>query len=137
MVVAVYRLSSRYLMLALGPDVFRAFLEDFWERVPPQQFAGSEGDAFADYLESKNLRLPQFQSILAFERASLSTLRDGKTRLVRFNIDPIPMLRALADGILLENPGDPGDYEIEITDEGPIKIAGITEDAASQTVPFH
>jgi hypothetical protein len=29
MVVVVYRLSSRLLMLALGPDVFRALLEDF------------------------------------------------------------------------------------------------------------
>lgn len=137
MVVAVYRLTSRYLMMALGPDVFRALLQDFWKDSPPRQYAGSEGDAFADYLEAKNLRLPQLQSILAFERATLATLRDGESRVVKFSVDPLPMLRALADGILLENPGDPGDYEIEITDEGPIKIGGMSEEAASQTVPFH
>jgi hypothetical protein len=44
MVVAVYRLSCRLLMLALGPDVFRALLEDFWSRTPPHQFAGTEAD---------------------------------------------------------------------------------------------
>lgn len=137
MVVGVYRLSCRLLMLALGPDVFRALLEEFWSRTPPHQFAGTEADAFADYLVAKNIRVPQLQSILAFERATLATLRDGKPHVVRFNVDPLPMLRALADGILLQDPGAPGEYEIEITAEGPIRIGGIEAEAASQTVPFH
>jgi uncharacterized protein len=137
MVVAVYRLTSRLLMLALGPDVFRAFLEDFWAQEPPRQFAGSEGDAFIDYIVGKGLRLPQLQSILAFERASLATLRDGETRIVHFDVDPLPMLRALADGVLLDNPGEPGNYEIEIVVEGPVRITGVDADAVSQTVPYH
>jgi uncharacterized protein len=137
MVVAVYRLTSRLLMLALGPDIFRALLEDFWRTAPPQQFAGTESDAFADYLLERGLRLPQFESILAFERAALNTLRDGETRVVRFSVPPLPMLRALADGQLLEEPGEPGEYEIEITDEGPIRLTGPDLQAASQTFPFH
>jgi uncharacterized protein len=137
MVVAVYRLSCRLLMLALSPDVFRALLEDFWSRTPPHQFAGTEADAFADYLLAKNIRVPQLQSILAFERATLATLRDGKPRVVRFNVDPLPMLRALADGVLLQDPGVPGEYEIEITDEAWIRIGGVDAEVASQTVPFH
>jgi hypothetical protein len=137
MVVGVYRLSCRLMMLALGPDLFRALLEDFWSGTPPQQFAGTEADAFADYIVAKNVRIPQLQAVLAFERAALDTLRDGQARVVRFNIDPLPMLRALADGILLRDPGEPGEYEIEITGEGPIRIGGVEPEAAGQSIPFH
>lgn len=137
MVVAVYRLSCRLLMLALSPDVFRALLEDFWSRTPPQQFSGTEADAFADYIVGKNIRVPQLQSVLAFERAALATLRDGRPRVVRFNVDPLPMLRALADGTLLQDPGEPGEYEIEITDEAWIRIGGVDAEVARQSVPFH
>jgi hypothetical protein len=35
------------------------------------------------------------------------------------------------------NPGTPGEYEIEITAEGPIRIDALNAEAASQTVPFH
>jgi uncharacterized protein (UPF0276 family) len=131
MVVAVLRLSCRLLMLALGADVFRALLEDFWSKTPPQQFAGTEADAFADYLVAKNIGLPQFQLILAFERAALATMRDGRPRVVRFNVDPAPMLRALADGILLQEPGTPGEYEIEITNDGPIGIERVVDGTAT------
>jgi uncharacterized protein (UPF0276 family) len=137
MVVAVFRLTSRLLMLALGPDIFRALLEDFWSKTPPHQYAGTEADAFGEYLAALPLRLPQLQSILAFERAALETMRDGASRVVRFNVDPLPMLRALVDGILLENPGTPGDYEVELTADGPIAISGVDVDAANRTFPFH
>ena len=137
MVVGVYRLSCRLMMLALGPDIFRALLEDFWSKTPPNQFAGTEAEAFAEYLVAKNLRLPQLQAILAFERAALRTLRDGQSRVVKFSVDPLPMLRALADGILLENPGTPGDFEIELTQDGPISVSGMDLEAVSQTFPYH
>lgn len=137
MVVAVYRLSSRLLMLALGPDIFRAILEDFWSTTAPHQFAATEADAFADYLVARNLRVPQLQSILAFERAALDTLRDSRSRLVHFNVDPLPMLRALADGVLLDDPGTPGDYEIELTAEDAIRISGTAGERAGAATPFH
>jgi uncharacterized protein (UPF0276 family) len=137
MVVAVYRLTSRLLMLAMGPDVFRALLEDFWSRTPPRQYAGTEADGFADYLVARGLRIPQLQSILAFERAALETLRDGQSRVVSFNVDPLPMLRALADGKLLDQPGTPGRYEIEVTADGAITVAVADTEAAGRTFPFH
>ena len=121
MVVQVYRLTCRLMMLALGPDIFRAILEDFWTQSPPQQFAAMEAEAFGDYLITKNLRIPQLQNVLALERATVGTLTDGQPRVVRFNVDPLPMLQALVDGRLLENPGQPGDYEIEVTPDGPLK----------------
>lgn len=137
MVVGVYRLTSRLLMLALGPDIFRGLLEGFWATRPPEQFGGTEADAFADYLVGRGLRLPQFEAILAFERAALHTLRDGEPRVVPFSVPPLPMLRALADGVLLEEPGEPGEYEIELREDGPISIGRPDIQAATQTFPFH
>jgi uncharacterized protein (UPF0276 family) len=126
MVVQVYRLTSRLLMLALGPDIFRALLEDFWAQTPPHQFASREAEAFGDYLQAKKLRLPQLQNILAFERATIRTLADGQPRVARFDVDPLPMLRALTEGRLLENPGAAGEYEIEVVPDGPLSFASIS-----------
>jgi hypothetical protein len=137
MVVAVLRLTSRLLLLALGPQIFRALLEDFWARTPPRQFAGSEANAFAEYVLAKNLRIPQLERVLEFERASLATLVDGASRVVRFDIDPLPMLRALAEGRLLENPGAPGNYEIEVTAEGPFAVHGLDAEAAREALPYY
>jgi len=137
MVVAVYRLSSRLMMLALGPDIFRAILQDFWSKTPPHQYAVTEAEAFARYIKAKNLRIPQLFKLLEFEQATIATLTDGQARIVHFDLDPLPMLRALAEGHLIENPGEPGDYEIEVTADGPIRVTGIDPDAVSQTFPFH
>lgn len=137
MVVAVYRLTSRLMMLALGPDIFRAILEDFWSQTPPHQYAATDADAFAEYLKAKNLRIPQLFKVLEFERATVATLTDGQARIVHFDLDPLPMLRALAEGHLIENPGEPGEYEIEVTADGPIRVAGIDPAVVSQTFPFH
>ena len=79
--------------------------------------------------------MPQFGSILAFERAALQTLREGRPRVVRFSVDPLPMLRALADGVLLDNP-EPGDYEVEITEEGPIGISAARGSEPDISVPL-
>lgn len=124
MVVGVYRLTCRLLMLALGTDVFRLLLEDFWADHPPQQFAATEGDAFVTYVEGKEIAVPQLQSILEFERATLATLRDGQSRVARFSFDPFPLLRALNQGELPDEPGRPGAFEIELTDEGPLRTNG-------------
>jgi len=87
MVVGVYRLSCRLMMLALTPDVFRAILEDFWKNEPPRQYAASEAEAFIAYLRAKNLRLPQLDKILEFERAAMETLLDGKFETERARED--------------------------------------------------
>jgi uncharacterized protein (UPF0276 family) len=137
MVVAVYRLTSRFLMLALTPDVFRAILQDYWSKFPPRQYAGSEADGFFSFLTSKNLRLPWFHKILEFERAALLTLCDGQPRVVSFPADPLPMLRALAEGRLPDVVPQVGDYEIELTPEGPITVSGIDLNEVALTFPFH
>jgi len=137
MVVAVYRLTSRLLMLALTPDLFRAILQDYWSKFPPRQYAGSEADGFFSFLTSKNLRVPWFQKILEFERAAVLTLCDGQPRVVRFSADPLPVLRALAEGRLPDVIPQEGDYEIELTPDGPITVSGIDLNEVALTFPFH
>jgi len=125
MVVGVYRLSCRLMMMALTPDVFRAILEDFWSQHPPQQYAAAEAEAFIGYLRVKNLRLPQLDKVLEFEKAAMDTLLDGTPRTVHFSSDPFPLLRALAEGRLPEGIPKVGDYEIELKPDGPVTVSGL------------
>jgi uncharacterized protein len=137
MVVNVYRLTSRLLMLALTPDVFRAFLQDYWSQFPPRQYAGTEADGFYAYLMSKNLRVPWFQRVFDFERAAILTLCDDQPRVVHFPADPLPVLRALAEGRLPDVVPEEGDYEIELTPGGPITVSGVELSEIARTFPFH
>lgn len=137
MVVGVLRFSSRLLMLALGPDVFRALLADFWSKTPPQLFAAAEAEAFADHLQALQLKVPQLAKVLEFERAVLATLMDDRPRVVAFDLDPLPLFRALAEGRLTDIPGQPGRFEIEITPDGQVGVAGLDAAALRQAVPFH
>ena len=137
MIVSAIRLTSRLMMLALGPDIFRAILADFWSKAPPHQFSTTEVEAFAEYLRSLDLQLPQLLKVLEFERAVIATLIDGQPRLVRFDIDPFPLLRALAEGHLPDVPSQPGQYEIEIAPDGPVAVSGVDLDSTRSTLPFH
>jgi uncharacterized protein (UPF0276 family) len=137
MVVTVYRLTSRLLMLTLTPDVFRAILQEYWTRFAPRQYSASEADGFYSFLVSKHLRVPWFQKVLEFERATMLTIIDGQSRVVSFSADPLPILRALAEGRLPDMIPQQGDYEIELKPEGPITVSGIELDEVGLTFPFH
>ena len=50
MIVGVLRLTSRLLMLALGPPTFRVILRDYWAATTPQMYASLEAEAFAIHL---------------------------------------------------------------------------------------
>ena len=120
MIVNLLRRTSRLMMLALGQDVFLTILRDYWAKVPPRMFACSEAEAFADYLEALDLKVPQLAEILKFERAVLATLVNDQPRVVDFEMDPIPMLLALAEGHLPDKPSKAGHFEIEITPDDPM-----------------
>jgi hypothetical protein len=103
----VLRLTSRLLMLTLGPEAFRTILQDYWSKTPPQMYATLEADAFGRYLDALALRVPHLAKLLEFERAATATLTDGKARVVPFDFEPLPLLRALAEGRLPDEPGQP------------------------------
>jgi uncharacterized protein (UPF0276 family) len=137
MLVNVLRLTIRFLILALGEAVLRALLADFWARTPPQQFATTEAEAFATYLENLDLQVPKLAGVLAYERAVLATIMDGTAHSVIFESDPIPLLRALAEGRLPEVDSQPGRFEIEVTPDGPQLGAELDATLAHQVFPFH
>jgi len=135
--VTVLRLTSRLLMLALGHDVMRTILQDFWAHYPPEQFAATEAENFATYMFELSLNVPQVLKVLEFERNVLRTLLDGKPRVTRFDFDPLPLFRALGAGCLPDQPGRPGDFEIEVTEEGPVSVTGLDIAEVRQAIPFH
>ncbi|MGA7305454.1 MAG: DUF692 family multinuclear iron-containing protein [Rhodothermales bacterium] len=137
MVVGVLRLTSRLMMLALGPDVFRVVLADFWSKSPPELFASEEAREFAVYLRDLDLRVPQLAKVLEFELAVLETMVDETARVVTFDFDPLPLLRALAEGRLPDAPGSVGRFEIEVTPDGPVAASGLDLDAVQQAFPYH
>jgi uncharacterized protein (UPF0276 family) len=136
MIVGVLRLTSRLLMLALGTDAFRTILGDYFAKVPPQMFGSLEADAFAEYLEELDLGVPHLAKILEFERAVAATLADDQTRVVSFDFEPLPLLRALAEGRLPDRPAEPGRFEIELTGDGP-SVAGVDYEQLEEAFPFH
>jgi uncharacterized protein len=109
------RRTTRLLILALGEDVLRVILAEYRNRVTPQLFAATEARAFAAFIQELGVAVPQLAEVLEFELSVLETLVDGKSRLVRFGFDPLPMLLALGDGNLPTEPGRFGSFEIEIT----------------------
>jgi hypothetical protein len=117
MIASNVRRTTRLLMLALGHDVFRMILAEYRDRVTPKMFASTEARTFAHFIQELGVGVPQLAEVVEFELAVLETLLDARTRLVRFQFDPLPMLLALGDGRLPDEPGRVGQFEIEITPE--------------------
>ena len=117
MVARIFKLTTRYMMLVLGKEVFAVILNDFWKYYPPEQLSYKEAQNFAAYLEKKNYKLPWLNRLLRYEVAVLETLMDEQPRIVHFEADPTPMFNALTHGELPKKIGDLGNYEIEITPE--------------------
>jgi uncharacterized protein (UPF0276 family) len=137
MIVGVLRLTSRLLMLALGPQAFKAILNSYWAATPPQMFASLEADAFAEHLLGLDLQVPYLADVLWFERAVTATITDERTRIATFAVEPVPLLRALAAGHLPEGNLQRGRYEIELTPDGPVGSLVIERDELEAAFPYH
>jgi uncharacterized protein (UPF0276 family) len=136
MIVRVLPLTSRFIMLALGTESFRTILGDYWSKVTPQMYASSEADSFAHYLKALDLQVPHLAKILEFEEAVIATNIDGSIRIVHFDFEPLPLLRAISEGRLPQDPPQAGDFEIELTPDSPSGV-GPDSEAARQAFPFH
>jgi uncharacterized protein len=137
MVVGALRLSSRLMMLTLGPQAFQDLLAAFWRDHPPQAYAITEARAFAAFVRSHDPQVPQLLELLEFETSVLATLSDGEARVVPFERDPVPLLRALAEGRLPEIDAVAGAFEIEVTPDGPSQASGVALEDVQQAFPFH
>ena len=124
-------------MLAMGPHAFRTILEAYWSSVTPKMYASSEADSFAQYLKGLDLQVPQLARILEFEQAVTATNIDGSTRVVHFDFEPLPLLRAISEGRLPEEPPQAGDFEIELTPDDPESSVAQDSEAIRQAFRFH
>ncbi len=115
MITSNLRRTTRLLILALGEPVYRAILAEYRRNVTPNLFAATEARAFAAFIQDLDINVPQLAEVIEFEIAILETLIDGETRLLRFEFDPLPMLLALGEGSLPDEPGRAGLFEMEIT----------------------
>jgi uncharacterized protein (UPF0276 family) len=137
MIVRVLPLTSRFIMLAMGSQAFRTLLGAYWSSVTPKMYASSEADSFAQYLKGLDLQVPHLARILEFEQAVTATNIDGSTRVVHFDFEPLPLLRAISEGRLPEEPPQAGDFEIELTPDDPESNVAPDPEAIRQTFPLH
>jgi hypothetical protein len=117
MIVRVLPITSRFIMLAMGPEAFRIILADFWTKVTPQMYAAIEADSFANYLKALDLKVPHIAKIIEFEQAVMEVNVTGSARVVKFDFEPLPFLRAISEGRLPEGAPVQGDFEINVTPE--------------------
>jgi hypothetical protein len=66
----------------------------------------------------------------------LDSVLDGQTRVVAFPFDPVPVLRALAEGRLPER-ADPGRFEIELTGDAVPFGSAFGETRAQAAASWH
>jgi uncharacterized protein len=137
MIVGTLRLTSRLLTLAMGADAFRTILLGYCLKAPPQSYGALEAEGFAAYLQCLDLQIPHLAKVLEFEQATLATLADDQPRIVTFDVEPLPLLRALAEGRLPTETGREGKFEIELTADGQTSMAGVDPNIADAAFPFH
>lgn len=114
MVVQVLRLSAQLLLASVGPMAFRRMLQDSFEHHPPQMYATLEAQAFAEHVLQRDWRVPYLMDLLRYELALTQTLVDEQPRVVEFSFEPMPLLRALAEGRLPDEVPQAGQFEIEL-----------------------
>ena len=94
--------------------------EIIWKESAPQLFGSEEAFHFGEFLRCERLDIHGLDQVLDFELATIRTLLDGETRVVRFPFDPLPVLRALGESRM---PGYWIDREVdlEITPDPPVE----------------
>jgi hypothetical protein len=98
MIVRTLRLSSRLIMLERGVAYLEQLLAAFWKVHPPEPFAIDEAEAFAAFLRAQKPYVPFLTEVLEYDRAVIAVALHGEQRLIPFQADPLPLLRALSAG---------------------------------------
>lgn len=114
MIIQVLRLTTNLILLIGGLPVLSSILHDFVAASPPLMFAILEAEAFAKFVEGSQLGITYLAEVLAYELAAAKTIIDMQARVVSFSVEPLPLLRALADARLPKDHLQAGQYEIEI-----------------------
>lgn len=114
MIIQVLKLTTNLILLMGGRPILSTILQDFVAASPPLMFAILEAEAFARFVEGRRLDITYLHEVLSYELAVAQTIIDMQTRIVTFSVEPLPLLRALADASLPKVHLKAGHYEIEI-----------------------
>ena len=114
MLVQALPLTMRLLLANLGPQPVRVILQDAFVHEAPRLYAALEAEAFADHLLRRCFAVPHLHQVLHYELALARTLIDGQPRVVPFDVEPMPLLRALAEGRLPNEVLQAGRFEVEL-----------------------
>jgi len=98
--VSMLKLTTRLLRLAVGEELFNAYVNDFFDKVFPELLPVIVAEEFAVYILSKNIKVPYLGKILEYELYSIYTAIDKINRTVSFNFDPAPVFCALENACL-------------------------------------
>lgn len=116
MLVDLLTLSYRLMVLHLGDDAVMAILQDYWSKTFPEPFAAEEAQRFANFIRQRELPVPHLDAVLAYEFASIESLKTGQEMVVSFSCCPLTLLAALRKGKLPEQLPI-GSYEVVIQPE--------------------
>lgn len=100
MFVDLLTLSYRLMVLHLGEASVWEIMEAYWSQTFPDPFAAEETRRFADFIRDCELPVPHLNEVLAYEVASLESLKTGKETMVDFSCHPVTLLEALSVGKL-------------------------------------
>ncbi len=114
MLVQALPLTMRLLLANLAPEAVRLVQRDAFAHQPPRLYAALEAEAFATHVHARGLHVPHFAELVDYELALARTLIDGQPRVVSFGVEPMPLLRALAEGRLPDEVPQAGRFEIEL-----------------------
>ncbi len=100
MFVDLLTLSYRLMVLHLGETYVWKIMEAYWNQNFPDPFAAEEARRFAEFIRDRGLSVPHLNEVLAYEVASLESLKTGKETVVAFSCHPVTLLEALSAGKL-------------------------------------
>jgi uncharacterized protein (UPF0276 family) len=113
MLVDLLTLSYRLMVLHLGDAAVLALMQDYWKQTFPEPFAAEEAQRFANFIRQRELLVPHLDEVLAYEIASIESLKTGQETVVDFSCCPITLLEALRVG-KLPNQLPAGRYEVVV-----------------------
>lgn len=113
MLVDLLTFSYRLMVLHLGDDAVLEIMQDYWSQTYPEPFAAEEAQRFASFIRNRKLPVPHLGEILAYEVASIKSLKTGRETVVAFSCCPVTLLEALSMG-RLPHQLPSGRYEVTV-----------------------
>lgn len=116
-------LTTRLLLIDLGPAGMRELLSAFWLEAPPEMSAAAESLRFAEFLRAQLPDVPLLPEILAFETAAVRAVMEEAPQHVSLECDIRLAIAALVEGRRPTHPG-PTRFEFILDPPAEVQVSG-------------